>query len=394
MNKRIVLFGFGNVGGGFYRLFQSVKDQIPADITAIVVKHKEKHQLPLSILHAYDEGTWRECWETSDIVIECTNDPIAGWDIIFSSLQAGKIVITASKRPLAQNLSALHQWLASFPQAVIRYEAAAMASVPIFRGIADHFAQEPLAEIFGVVNGTTHYIMQEVLEKALPYAEALKQAQYLGYAEEDPYLDISGWDAAYKLVLLVWKLWGTITPLEKIPVWGISGLGMEEYKLCRKYDLLLKPVVKAKSAGDHLSLFVGPAFIPRDDVFASLQGADNGLRFEWGWAGSQFYKGKGAGPEATGSAIMGDLWNVLHNPTPGYLKNAKHLRIEGESGYFYIRGKTLVSQLSGSIFPFEGGNVWRGSSEQLREATLNMPPDSYFVALLSDEALLAQVLNK
>lgn len=383
MAKRIILFGFGNVGRGFYRLYQSVQKHLPAEIIAIVVRHKEKYP-PLPILHAYQEGTWRSAWALADIVIECTSDPVAGWDIIFSSLRAGKAVITSSKRPLAENLSTLQSWLSQNPHANLRHEAAAVASIPIFGGALRHFAIEPVWEITGVVNGTTHYILQRILREGRSYTEVLRDAQRLGYAEEDPTLDISGWDAAYKLILLVWRAMGVILPIYEVPVWGIGSMGQPEIDLCRHHHLTLKLIVQARRVENRLHVYVGPAFLPEKGTFSTLEGAENGLLLEMAWAGRQFYQGMGAGPEATGSAIIGDLAALLRGepalPAPPAPFSTE---VKGITGTFYLRGTSLLHKLGIRPPSTAEGVLWYGDAHTLHYHTRSLPPESYFVALLS-----------
>lgn len=384
--RRVILFGFGNVGGGFYRIFQSLTDRIPAEITAIVVKHKSKHP-SMPILHAYDEGTWREAWEAADIVIECTSDPSAGWQIIYSSLQAGKAVITASKRPLAENLDVLDNWLREHPDAIFRHEAAALASLPIFGGVFQHFAMEPAQELFGVVNGTTHYILQRILREGLSYAEVLLQAQQLGYAEEDPFLDVSGWDAAYKLILLSWRLFGVQVPTQKLPVWGITGLRTAEQEICHRHHLYLKPIVQALLTDEALHVYVGPAFVPAEHVFTGLEGAENGLLVRYAWAGRQFYQGLGAGPLATGSAILGDLQAILSGSPPLIWRLRRDVPVRGIVGTFYLRGASLIAQLPDARPLSSDSALWHGDASTLYDITRSYAPDSYFVAQILPEVV-------
>lgn len=386
MRKRIILFGFGNVGGGFYRLYQQVQAHLPAEIIAIVVRHKEKHP-PSDHIYAYEEGSWREAWAAADIVIECTSDPVAGWEIIFSALRAGKAVITSSKRPLAENLSVLHEWLVEHPRAILRHEAAAIASLPVFGGIFTHFAMEPINALTGVVNGTTHYIVQQILREGRSYGEVLREAQRLGYAEEDPTLDVSGWDAAYKLILLLWRMNGFIIKPESIPVWGIQGMADPEISLCRRYGLTIKPIVQARRTGTAVELYVGPALFPAAHVFSPLEGAENGLSLDLSWAGRQFYQGMGAGPLATGSAILGDLQAILRGiPSPA-IHPVPAVQPAGLRGIFYLRGEPILRALAVDASLPGDAALWQGDARTLQHHTDGLSSESYFVALVSSEAM-------
>ncbi|MCX8113062.1 MAG: homoserine dehydrogenase [Bacteroidia bacterium] len=390
MNKRLILFGFGNVGGGFYRIFRSVQSPLPVELIAVVVKHKEKHaNLPSDLLHAYDETTWHPAWEKADVVIECTSDPVAGWDIIFSSLRAGKAVITSSKRPLAENLAILDSWLREHPEAVLRYEAAAVASLPVFGGILGHFTSEKAQELLGVVNGTTHYILSRMLKEGTSYEKALREAQRLGYAEEDPYLDVSGWDAAYKFILLSWRFFQVVISPSALSLWGITGFSESEHLVCQTHRLLLKPVAYARVKEDLLEVYVGPAFLPAEHALGRLEGAENGLLLRWAWAGWQFYQGMGAGPDATGSAILGDLAAVLNKARYAGPLSGSKLTVAGLEGTFYLRGDRLLSQVKSPITPIGEGVLWQGRADDLYRLCCELPPESYFVALVPTELTLA-----
>ncbi|MCX7605803.1 MAG: hypothetical protein N2170_00885 [Bacteroidia bacterium] len=392
MRKKILLFGLGNVGGGFYRLFSSLSAFLPAEIIGVVVKHREKHP-NIPHIYSYDDLSWRDSWEKADIVIECTSDPIAGWEIIFRSLQAGKVVITSSKRPLAENLSILAGWLESHPKAVLYHEAAAAASIPVFGGILSHFSVEPSRELVAVLNGTSHYILEQVFQRGLSLEEALLEAQARGYAEENPHLDLSGWDAAYKLILFVWHLFQKVLSPSELFVTGIYGISPLEVEYLSRHKVFLKPVAYATSSSEGLYTYVGPAILPSEHPFAGLRGAENGIILDLLWAGKQYYQGLGAGPSATASAVMGDLCFHLFlgkSPHRPPLPDRQIVLPTRPIDTFYVRGDALIESLSGGTKVSLGdipAIVWTGPVDLLRSATQSLPPDRFCVARVFPEAL-------
>ncbi|NRA12435.1 MAG: homoserine dehydrogenase, partial [Crocinitomicaceae bacterium] len=213
MSKKlsIGLVGFGCVGSGLYEVLNQ-SALIDAEIKRIVVKDKSKKR---SIPQEYFSYDVNEIIENKDInvVIELINDSDVAYDIVKRSLNAGKDVVTANKKLLAEHLDELIE-IANKNNASLLYEGAVAGSIPIIRNLEEYYNNDFLNSIEGIVNGTTNYILTKSND-GVDYKTALQEAQDLGFAEQNPTLDVDGYDSKYKLVLLIKHAFGiTTTPSE------------------------------------------------------------------------------------------------------------------------------------------------------------------------------------
>lgn len=333
---KLLLYGFGTVGKGFInQLLSAPLDTI--DCIGIIVKNPEKHIDKPFPIYSYHSKQEKELFEKADIIVECTNDFEAGIQIIESALIANKVIISASKKVLAEKLALWHNYLASY-QGALLFEAAAAASIPIFRILNHHFFSENISKIQGILNGTSNYILSQMENHNLDYQEALHQAQNLGYAEIDPFLDVSGWDAAYKLILLTYMGYGQIVTLKDILIEGIQNIRYSDIFLAKECNWRIKLIANASLYEQSLVLQVIPQFVDTDSCFYFVEGANNGIFVNYTNAETQFYYGQGAGSKATGSAIFNDM-NFYLNFNKGYqapqLKISSSLTVHFDE-FFYI----------------------------------------------------------
>lgn len=330
--KKIVLYGLGTVGKGFYHIYQDKKN--PAfELTGIIVKNIHKHiHFPAHVpVYVYGTKDEQELFSQADIIIECTSHYEEGKNIVFSALKNGKTVISASKKVLAENLAMLIEAQKQY-KGKLFYEAAAAASLPIFKILNQHFSHEDIRRFTGILNGTSNFILTKMETEGMSYSKALYQAQQSGYAEADPFLDVSGWDTAYKLVLLTFSASGIILNPHHLFIQGIDTLTFENIYFARNNGLRIKLLASADIAKG--VFFVCPAFVA--DELALVDEAWNAIKIEYEYASTQFYTGKGAGKEATGSAIWGDL-NLSQHPQKTDAKVpviAQH--ISDDYGYWFI----------------------------------------------------------
>ncbi|NVK86446.1 MAG: homoserine dehydrogenase, partial [Cytophagia bacterium] len=220
-NINIGLFGFGCVGQGLYETLNNSKN-FAGQITKICIKNPEKKRKLASDLFttSRDEVINNP---SIDIVVELIDDAEAALAIVVDSLKAGKSVVTANKKMVAENLEYLVELQQQTGKAVL-YEGAVCGSIPIIRTLEEYFGHEPLNEIKGIFNGSTNYILTKIFEDRQDYPKVLKEAQELGFAESDPTLDVQGYDPKFKLSILLTHAFGIHVPPAEITNLGIDRL--------------------------------------------------------------------------------------------------------------------------------------------------------------------------
>lgn len=333
-NLKLLLYGFGTVGKGFIQQFLN-NPLNGVKCMGIIVKNPEKHSYKPFPMEGYGSENEKKWSEKADIIVECTNDFEGGTQIIQKSLEKNKVVVTASKKVLAENL---HQWDNHLKENKnLLFEAAAAASIPIFRTLNQHFFNEKIFKIEGILNGTTNYILTKMEKSNLDYSTALSESQKLGYAEVQPYLDVSGWDAAYKLMLLTYMAYGQIVTKENVWVEGIQNIRFSDIYVAKACGLRIKLIATVCLHEQSMIIQVVPQFVNKDSLFYSVNEANNGILINYENAETQFYYGKGAGSKATGSAMFNDI-NFYLNYNKGYqlpIKKIHSLSIVHLEDFFY-----------------------------------------------------------
>ena len=202
---------------------------------------------------------------------------------------------------------------------MVAFEAAVAGGIPIVKAVREGLTANRIQWIAGIINGTTNFILSEMRERGLSFAEALKDAQRLGYAEADPTFDIEGVDAAHKITLLSALAFGVPVQFDKAHIEGISKLEAQDIKYAEQlgYRIKLLGITKLKPKG--IELRVHPTLIPAKRLIANVEGAMNAVLVQGDAVGSTLYYGKGAGAEPTASAVIADLVDVtrMHTADPG-----------------------------------------------------------------------------
>ncbi len=302
---KIGLFGFGCVGYGLYEVLQRTQG-LKAQIKTICVKNENKQrQLPDSHF-VYDKDIILNDPEIN-VVVELIDDADAAFDIVSAALRNGKAVVSANKKMIAEHLSELIK-LQQIYNVPLLYEAACCASLPIIRNLEEYYDNDLLESIEGIVNGSTNYILTKTIAENLSYEIALKQAQEKGFAESNPRLDVEGYDAKYKLLILIAHAYGIVVKPEDIFNLGIQNLGVLELKYAKEKGLKIKLVAHAyKNADGSVSGFVIPQFISNTHQLFHVDDVFNGIIAQSCFADKQFFVGKGAGAFPTASAVISDI---------------------------------------------------------------------------------------
>ncbi|EER57598.1 Homoserine dehydrogenase, partial [Acidovorax delafieldii 2AN] len=234
-------------------------------------------------------------------------------DWVLAALRAGRHVVTANKALLAEHGTEIFT-AARQHGVVVAYEAAVAGSIPIIKALREGLTANRIEWLAGIINGTTNFILSRMADAGLGFAEALAQAQALGYAEADPTFDIEGIDAAHKLTLLAALAHGVPLQLHKVHVEGITQLQAIDMVCAERLGYRIKLVGVARRRDDALAqgleLRVHPALLPATHLMAQVNGSMNAVMVQGDAAGSTLYCGAGAGSEQTASAVIADLVDV------------------------------------------------------------------------------------
>lgn len=331
MSKRLTigLFGFGVVGQGLHDII-STKD-LNIEIKKIAIKNPEKERIlpehlftsnPDDILNDPDINT----------VIELINDADAAYEIVTRALKSGKNVVSANKKMIAEHLDELVNLQEKY-NASLLYEGAVCGSIPIIRNLEEYYDNELLHSISGIFNGSSNFILSKIANEGLEYAEALKQAQELGFAEKDPILDVGGYDPKYKLVIAAAHAYGVFVKPEQVLNIGIQNFSTADLHFAEEHQLKIKLVPTAKKLDDkELALYVIPKLVPKSDFLYNVENEYNAVSVKAAFADQQLFYGKGAGGHPTGSAVLSDVAALRYDYRYEYKKyhHDKKLKLQND----------------------------------------------------------------
>ncbi len=301
----IGLFGFGCVGHGLYEVLKKTPG-LNAEIKYICVKQKNIERAIPESHFIYDKDIILNDPEIN-LVLELIDDAEAAFEIVASALMAGKPVVSANKKMIAENFNTLLELQRQYNVPLL-YEASCCASIPIIRNLEEYYDNDLLQSLEGIVNGSTNFILSKTANENLDYGDALQIARDLGYVETDPTLDTGGFDAKYKLLILLAHAFGIVLKPSEIVNFGIDSLGSLELNYAREKNLRIKLIAQAvKDEQGNISALVIPKFIEPTDKLYYVDDVYNGIVLGSGFSEQQFFSGKGAGAHPTASAVLSDI---------------------------------------------------------------------------------------
>ncbi len=335
MNRKklvIGLFGFGCVGFGLYEVLQKTPG-LKASIKKIAVKDKNKPRQISDSNFTFDKDDLLNDPEIN-VIVELVDDADAAFDIVSTAMKNGKAVVSANKKMIAEHLLELLALQKQFNVPLL-YEAACCASIPIIRNLEEYYDNDLLESIEGIVNGSTNYILTKIFSENIPYAVALKEAQKKGFAESDPSLDTGGFDAKYKLLILIAHAFGILAKPNDIFNLGIDNIGELELKYAREKELKIKLVAQAFHNEDGtVSCFVMPKFIDKHNKLYNVDDVFNGVIAKTSFADIQFFMGKGAGAHPTASAVLSDISALSYEYRYEYKKLNETVKMKNDADVF------------------------------------------------------------
>jgi homoserine dehydrogenase len=316
----VALLGLGNVGGGVVKLLEENAAAIEARlgariaVRAIAVRDPDKANRVVDVDRALlttdvDAAIARD---DIDIVCELIGGTTQAREAVLAAIAKKKHVVTANKALLAEHWTEVFS-AAEAQNVDVYYEAAVCGGVPIIRVLREGLASDRVEKIHGIVNGTSNYILSTMTETRRPFADILRDAQALGYAEADPTLDVGGGDAAHKLAILVNLCFGTHVDVAAIPTDGIDVVEPIDLAYAEKFGFVIKPLVIARDHGHAIEARVHPALIPKNWLLADVNGAKNAVYVHSYALGPSMYYGAGAGMLPTAMSVVSDVIEIARN---------------------------------------------------------------------------------
>ncbi|MBA2452206.1 MAG: homoserine dehydrogenase [Chloroflexia bacterium] len=246
------------------------------------------------------------------VVVEVLGGEQPAADLMIRALANGKHVVTANKEAVSKNLPAILA-AARDGDAAFLCEASVGGGIPLFVSLKQIMETNRIERIRGIVNGTTNYILWKMETEGTAYADALAQAQELGYAEPDPTADVEGFDSSYKLAILASLISGRHVRPEEIDRTGISTVTAEDIEEAKLKGGTVRLIASAERAGDNLLLRVAPTFVSGDDLFSLVSANYNAVEIVGDNVGPVMLHGQGAGPKPTASAILSDVFEAIRS---------------------------------------------------------------------------------
>lgn len=346
------LAGLGNVGAGVFKNLEKNRDLIRqrtgADIRVkrVVVRDPSRARdiaLPTEVIGS----DWRALVEDPEIqvIVELIGGTTTAHELVCAALRAKKIVVTGNKALLAERGQELFA-LAEQCGVPIYFEAAVAGGIPIIQVLQEGLVGNRIQSIHGIINGTCNYILTRMSQAGLSYADALHEAQEKGYAEADPTLDVSGWDAAHKAIILASLSYGFWIPQDKVHVEGVEAIDPADFKFAQRlgYTIKLLSVIRADDQG-LVEVRTQPALVPLSHVLASVSGSFNAVLVHGDIVGETLFYGRGAGQDPTSSSVISDLceaaavlvYGARHSGFVPHGLYGKSKPVEDTVSHYYLR---------------------------------------------------------
>ena len=320
---KVGMLGAGVVGSQIARLLIANKSDLASraganlELVSIAVKDSKlkRDGIPAALLTTDAKSIVSD--PQIDLVIEVIGGIDPAKDLILTALNNGKSVVTANKALLAKHGAELYA-AADKANVDLYYEAAVAGAIPILRPLRESLVGDHVIRVMGIVNGTTNYILTKMDENGAAFADALKEAQALGFAESDPTADIEGFDAAAKAAILAGLAFHSRVTDNDVYREGISKITAADVKVAKAMEMVIKLLAIAELTPEGaVSVRVHPALISRNHPLASVRESFNAVFVEAQSAGQMMFYGKGAGGAPTASAILGDLVAVARHRVTG-----------------------------------------------------------------------------
>lgn len=331
------VIGLGNVGSGTLAILAENAAQIAhklgfrLSVKAVCSPSVHSKNLPEAMSAVRRSTDWRDVVSDPgiDIIAELVGGTGVAAEIVEGALARGKSVVTANKELMARRGPEL--WEQAIQSGMnLAMEASVAGGIPIHAVLREGISGDRVLALYGILNGTSNYILTEIERNGTPFEAVLAEAQRLGYAEADPSADIDGFDAQSKLAILAALAFGQKITAAEIFTEGIRRIGPMDFQYAHQLGHTIRLVCAARATGEGLLLSVRPALIPKSTILASVQGAYNAVWVRGKYGADTFYYGRGAGPHPTGVAVVSDLMRVareIRSGSPGRVSPFAHAQL-------------------------------------------------------------------
>ena len=345
----IGIVGLGNVGSGTMAILAETSDSIAQKlgfrlvVKALCARTIEGKQIPAALADALLTTDWREVVNHPEveIVAELIGGQGVAKEIIEAALAAGKSVVTANKELMAAQGPTLVE-AAIAHGANIAMEASVAGGIPVHTVLREGISGDRIEAFYGILNGTSNYILTEIERDGTAFADVLAEAQRLGYAEADPTADVDGFDARSKLAILAALAFGEKITAADIFTEGIRRISPIDFQYAHRLGHTIRLICGARLTAEGLILSVRPALIPESTILASVKGAYNAVWVRGKYGADTFYYGRGAGPHPTGVAVVSDLMRVareIRSGSPHRVSPFAHDRLEANRPVSVLKQK-------------------------------------------------------
>ncbi len=343
--------GFGTVGSGVWKILEEHGGLIESrsqgaaamEIRKIAVRDLSKKRDGNAPADLFTTNLMDVVDDPSiDIVVELIGGTDDAFKLVAATLKAGKPVVTGNKALLAERGAELFSLSREY-NSPIHFEAAVAGGIPIIKAVQESLVGNRIESIAGIINGTSNYILQRMSEAGLSYPEALKEAKELGYAEADETLDVNGWDAAHKAILLSSLAHGFLIDCKDVYVRGIEKVTPLDIKFASDlgYVVKLLSLVIAKDDGE-IEIRTQPSFLSQTHILASVHGVFNAVTVKGDHLGESLFYGRGAGQGPTASSVVSDLVEAARNSRSDrgflpYQEAGELVAIDDTATSYYVR---------------------------------------------------------
>jgi homoserine dehydrogenase len=317
--------GLGTVGSGLVELIKKNarlienKSDVKLEIVRALVLHKNKPRpLPPEQVTTNPRDLFED--QTIDLLVEVIGGIQPAKEYIVQAFDSGKDVVTANKAVLATQGDEIFN-AASRNKKQIGFEASVCGGIPILRAISSGLIGNRVDELYGILNGTSNFVLTTMQEERVPFSDALATAQAKGLAEADPTLDVNGMDAAHKLMILAELTFQTKLRFDDVIVEGIESLQPIDFETAESLGFVIRPTAVARRLEDRLDLRVHPCFVPKNHPLATVRNEFNAVIIRGDAIGEMVFHGKGAGSLPTASAVLSDIVEIARNPNSTPLWN-------------------------------------------------------------------------
>ena len=353
---KIALLGLGNVGRGVWMILNSNKEEImkrcgyEVEVAKVLVRDKNKPR-GVDIPNELVTTDFNEVLEDDSIkiVVEVMGGMEPAREYMLKCMEKKKHIVTANKMLLATGGDELFE-KADEMGIMFQYEASVAGGIPIIKGIDESLTANKIQNLYGIVNGTTNYILSKMELEDADFDEALKEAQEKGYAEADPTSDVEGYDAQYKLAILSALAFGSKIDVKNVYREGITKIQAVDMKYAKEFKMGIKLLAIAKEVDGKVELRVHPTMIPKKHPLANVYDSYNAVFIKGNAVGDLMFYGRGAGDLPTGSAVVSDIVSIVRsnvdteNPNPVVKNNLwerEILDMGAIKSKFYIRATVL-----------------------------------------------------